>query len=435
MSTDLFQRILDEHEELSSLPQTLVEVLRVAKDENSSAQDLADILRRDPSLMTKILRVVNSPFYGAGREIISVRQAVVTLGVRAVTAVALSTSIYDLTGKWQTSMDRLRFWRHSLEVAVGARMIAEAAGHTSTEEAFVSGLLHDIGLLILEKSFPEEFNRIWEQAESGEKVVELEEDVWGTNHAQVAQFLLEQWNLPVVICQAVGRHHSNFETGNTASDLRLPQMVALADTIAHFTVLPVRVTFPFALERKENLTANLKLQPGILKQIEERHLSETLNEAKFLEIEIGSQSDLLIEANRMLYQQYGAVESLLHENRQMQQHLALAKLDKAALDTLKTISATFNHYVNNAVGTILGRAQLVEMALQKGDVIDRGDRVAKAMQVIINGVNTIKSVVEELTRLTTFKTAVYHDDTYIIDIENKLKKKLGNIEQESLAPS
>ncbi len=435
MSTDLFQRILDEHEELSSLPQTLVEVLRVAKDENSSAHDMADVLRRDPSLTTKILRVVNSPFYGAGREIISVRQAVVTLGIRAVTAVALSTSIYDLTGKWQTSMDRLRFWRHSLEVAVGARMIAEAAGHASAEEAFVSGLLHDIGLLILEKSFPEEFNRIWEQAESGEKVVELEENVWGTNHAQVAQFLLKQWNLPVVICEAVGRHHSNFETGNTASDLRLPQMVALADTIVHFTVFPTRAAFPFALERKENLAANLKLQPEMLKQIEEKHLGETLNEAKFLEIDVGSQSDLLIEANRMLYQQYGTLESLLRENRQMQQHLALAKLDKAALDTLKTISATFNHYINNAVGTILGRAQLVELALQKGDVIDQGGSVAKAMQVIINGVNTIQSVVEELTRLTTFKTAVYHDDTHIIDIENRLKKKLGDIEQESPTPS
>ncbi len=431
MSTDLFQRILDEHEELSSLPQTLVEVLRVAKDETSSAQDLADVLKRDPSLTTKILRVVNSPFFGARREIISVRQAVVTLGIRAVTAVALSTSIYDLTGKWQTSIDRLRFWRHSLEVAVGARMLAEAAAYTSAEEAFVSGLLHDIGLLVLEKSFPEQFNRICQQAKSGETIVELEENTWGTNHAQVARFLLEQWNLPVTICEAVGRHHSDFGRGAAASDLLLPQMVALADIIAHFTPLPIRAGFPFALARKENLAANLKLQPETLEQIEEKHLSETLNEAKFLEIDIGSQSDLLIEANRMLYQQYGTVESLLQENRQMQQHLALAKLDKAALDTLKTISATFNHYVNNAVGTILGRAQLVELGLKRGDIIDHEGSVAKAMQVIINGVNTIRSVVEELTRLTTFKTAVYHDDTRIIDIEKRLKEKLGNIERES----
>lgn len=435
MNADLFQRILDEHEELSSLPQTLVEVLRVVKDEDSSAQDLADVLRRDPSLTAKTLRAVNSPFYGVGREITSMRHAVMMLGIRAVTAVALSTSIYDLTGKWRTSIDHIRFWRHSLEVAVAARVIAQAVKYPSAEEAFVSGLLHDIGLLVLEKSFPGEFDRIWQQAGSVEKVVELEEEVWGANHAQVAQFLLEHWNLPVVICEAVGRHHDDFGVRNTGADLRLPQVVALADLIARFTVLPIREVSSMALGRKENLTANLKLQPDRLRQIEEKHVGETLTEAKFLEIDIGSQSDLLIEANRMLYQQYGAVESLLRENRQMQQHLALAKLDKAALDTLKTISATFNHYINNAVGTILGRAQLVQLALQKGDIVDRGGSVARAMQVIIDGVGTIQSVVEELTRLTTFKTAVYHDDTHIIDIEKRLKKKLGDIAGKSPARS
>jgi len=432
MSTDLFQKILEEHKELSSLPQTLAEVLRVAKDDGSSAQDMANVLRRDPSMTARVLKVVNSPFYGAGREINSMSQAVVTMGMRAVTALALSTSIYDMTNKWQSSIDRIRFWRHSLEVAVAAKMIAEAVKYISVEEAFVSGLLHDIGLLILEKSFPKEFGRVWAQVESEETLLDLEEKVWGTNHARVGQFLFEQWNLPSPICEAVGQHHNEFTPGSNQSDLQLPQIVALANMLSQFSLLKIWRVYPPEVERKKILVTNLNLKPEMVMKIEEYHLNQTLDEAKFLEIDVGSQSDILIEANRMLYNQYLTVENLLWENHQMQELLVRAKMDKAALDTLKTITATFHHYINNAVATILGRAQLLEVALQKGDVADSGGVAAMSMQVIINGVATIRSVMEELTKLTTFKTTVYHDDTHIIDIENKLKEKLRAIEKVSL---
>ncbi len=433
MSTDLFRKILEEHRELSSLPQTLTEVLRVAKDDNSSAQDMAAVLQRDPALTAKILRVVNSPFYGAGREISSVSQGVITMGMRAVTALALSTSIYDMTSKWQSSIDRIRFWRHSLEVAVAAKMIAEAVKYTSVEEAFVSGLLHDIGLLVLEKSFPEESRHIWQQAEVGKRVFELEQKVWGTNHARVGQFLFEQWNLPTAICEAVGQHHHQFAPGSTQADLRLPQIVTLANMISQFPLVKRPQASSLEVVRKEILTSNLTLDPERLKQIEETLLCKILEEAKFLEIDIGSQNDLLIEANRMLYQQYLTVENLLRENRRMQNQLVHAKMDKAALDALKTITATIHHYINNAIATILGRAQLVEVALQRGDIVDSEGSTAMSMQVIINGVNTIRSVMDELTELSTFKTTVYHDDTYIIDIENKLKEKLGAVEKVSPA--
>ena len=83
---------------------------------------------KDPALTARLLRVVNSPFYGANREIRTVSQAVMTIGRRAVTALALSTSVYDLTDKWSSVIDRSRFWRHSLEVAIGSRMIAELTG-------------------------------------------------------------------------------------------------------------------------------------------------------------------------------------------------------------------------------------------------------------------------------------------------------------------
>ena len=427
MSDDVFQQILRDHKELSSLPQTLSEVLRVVGDETSSAQDLADVLIRDPAMTAKVLRAVNSPFYGARNEITTMSQGVMTLGTRAVAALALSTSIYDMTGRWESTVDRKRFWRHSLEVALAARSVAEQIKYPYPEEAFVCGLLHDIGILVLEKSFGEKFSRIWRQVEAGETIQDLEEGIWGTNHARVGQFLLEQWGLPTVICEAVGQHHNDLLLQSVEPEFRPAQIVALGDQLSSFTIARARPELAIEVENKEALIRVLELDPKALQQIEQTLLTRVADEARFLEIDIGSPDEILIEANRMIYEHYLAVEKLLRENRSMQREIAQTQMEKASLDALKTITATFNHYINNASATILGRAQLVELKLERGEISDPTDEVAAAIRVIIEGVNTICSVIKELKELSEFKTAVYHNDTYIIDIENRLRKRLEEL--------
>ncbi|MCP4706192.1 MAG: HDOD domain-containing protein, partial [candidate division Zixibacteria bacterium] len=206
-SQEIFYKILSEHKELSSLPQVLAEVLKISSDDNSSADDLTRVILKDPALTAKLLRVVNSPFCGQAREVSSIKQAVMALGIRTVMALALSTSVYDLTDRITSLIDRKKFWRHSLEVAIASRMIAEKIGYKSPEEAFVVGLLHDIGVLILESSFPEEFKRIWRLVESGEKQELIEQKTWGTDHARAGQFLMDQWGIPKKLGEAIGAHH------------------------------------------------------------------------------------------------------------------------------------------------------------------------------------------------------------------------------------
>ena len=429
MNTDIYARIIEDHKELSSLPQTLAEVLRVTRDDSSSAQDLAEVLMRDPALTTKVLRVVNSPFYGAGREITTLTQAVVILGIRAVSALALSTSIYDITGRWQSTVDRVRFWRHSLEVAIASRLIADAIRYPRPEEAFVSGLLHDLGLLVLEKSFSDKFDSIWKKAPSEHELVDLEENTWGTNHARIGQFLLEQWKIPSVICEAVGQHHHRFPPDLNDSDLRLPQIVALANGISKFTIAKVRPVPRDELGDIEILRKNIELPQDRLRPIEEQLFGHTVEQAKFLEIDVGSSEEILVEANRMLYHHYHNAENLLRENERMQKEISQANMEKAALRSLKTITATFNHYINNAAATILGRAQLIELGIKRGEVVDSLNKTNQAIDVIIGGVTTIQLVLGELKNLESFKTTIYHDDTHIIDIEKKVKEQLERLHQ------
>jgi HD-like signal output (HDOD) protein len=424
-NTDLYNRIREDYREFASLPHTLVEVLRVASDPDVSTKELAAVLMKDPGMTTRVLRLVNSPFYGAGREITTVTQAVTLLGIRSVTALALSSSVYQVTSDWSSSLDRVRFWRHSIEVAIASRKVAEAINYACPEEAFVAGLLHNIGLLALESSFPEAFVHIWQKVESPHQLYDLEQEELGTDHIRVGQFILEQWKLPSDLTDAVGGYRACQLGEEDRSPCLLPQIVALADTISKFSVLPTSTFRVPDLAVRRRLIDHLHLSDKKVSEIEKELFTQTASEAAFLEIDIGSPTDLLAEANGLLYTQFIEVERLLRENRRMQHELAQHEMEKVAIDNLKTIVATFGHYINNATATILGRAQLIEAGVNSGAVADSSGSIALAMQVIVNSVNTISAFMDELSDLSRFETTVYHDDTSILDIEERIRERLA----------
>ena len=433
MSEERIFDLLKDCKELSSLPQILAEVIRVTDDEESTAGDIADVILKDPPLSARILRVVNSPYYGPVRGISTINQAVVTLGIRAVKALALSTSLYKLFDTGTQIVDRVRFWRHSLEVAIACREIANACSYKPSEEAFVAGLMHDIGILILEANFPDQFRRIWKLIESGESSVKQEELTWGTNHARVAKFLLDQWKLPGFLGEAIAAHHDGFSDGEVLPQNRLGRIVNLGNRISKFRTCQMPPLDADELVLIDKLAQSLGLGPTVMAEIQEQTLTQLLKESEFLEIKIGSLTDLLGAANALIYRQYLFVESILRENRKMQAQIARDQVKKAALDSLKTITATLSHYINNASATILGRAQLVELAIKKGTVSDSEHVAANSMDIIVRSVEMISLVLEELKKLSSFDTTHYHDETDILDIEAHLKEKIGAIETKKQA--
>ncbi len=319
------EKLLKESGRLSTLPQTMSEVLRLAKDERSSAGDMAEVIMRDPTLTTDILKIVNSPFFGAPRQIGSVTQAVVTIGMREVTAVALSASVYRMTSDWHSSLERKRFWRHSLEVAIAARMIAEHLRYPHSEEIFVAGLLHDFGMLALEKAFPEQASSIWKQAARDGHVIELEQNDWGTNHAAVGQFLLGQWFLPESICTAVGWHHCIELPSANSPDLMPRLIVQLAHGVAKFAVWSESRPNAKALLFKEHLRDYLRIPADALLQIEKSLFSKIVAEAEYLDMDVGSADEIMQETHQLLFEQYITVEQLMAEIESLQQLVDTAK--------------------------------------------------------------------------------------------------------------
>jgi len=425
---DAIRKALDDSVKLYSLPQTLAEVLRIVSDETSGADDLAKVLLKDPAMTTRVLRVVNSPFYGMGRKIGTVSQAVVTLGMRQVTALTLSTSVYGMTANWQASFDRTRFWRHSLEVAIAARSIGEKAGRKNLEELFVSGLLHDIGLLIMEQSFPDQYGRLWQQHLSQGNLADLEEDTWGTNHARVGQFLLEQWQLPESICQAVGRHHLVFTPGNDDEELIPAQIVNLANLISHLRIAESLTTeSDLRRENRDVIRENLQLSPDDLMSIEKRLFAHTIQESKYLEIDVGSPEEILIEANRLLFEQYAAVESLLDENRRIQKQVAGEQIRTGFLESLRSATSAFTEYIDQTTSSVLQKVQEVREGIKRGTIGDPSGVVDQSAEMIARQMQAVLSVMTEVKRLTETESALYYDQNYAEEVENRIKQELKSV--------
>ena len=422
---DAIRKALDDSVKLYSLPQTLAEVLRIVADETSGADDLAKVLLKDPAMTTRVLRVVNSPFYGMGRKIGTVSQAVVTIGMRQVTALTLSTSVYGMTSNWQSSFDRTRFWRHSLEVAIAARSIGEKVGRKNLEELFVSGLLHDIGLLIMEQSFPEQYGRLWQQHQRQGNLDDLEEELWGTNHARVGQFLLEQWRLPESICQAVGRHHVVFTLGNDDEDLLPAQIVNLANLISHLRIAESHTTESDRhQENRDIIRKNLQLSSDDLMSIEKRLFAHTIQESKYLEIDVGSPEEILTEANRLLFEQYSAVESLLDENRRIQKQVAGEQVKTGFLESLRSATSVFTEYINQTTSSVLRKAQEVRDGIKRGTISDPDGVVDQSVEMITRQMQAVLSVMTEVKRLTETESALYYDQNYAEKVESRIKQEL-----------
>lgn len=194
---------------LPSLPTVAVEVLRLTQSSDVSAEEVAAAIQNDPALTVKILKVVNSSLFGFSREIASLKHAMVILGLRTVKVMVLSFSLVDSLARNQSeAFDYESYWRRSLTTAVAARLLARTVAPSQAEEAFVSGLLTDLGMLAACRCASDDYRPVLAAVSTGERPLErVEQELLGMTHAEMGEALLRGWGLPDELCTAVGSHH------------------------------------------------------------------------------------------------------------------------------------------------------------------------------------------------------------------------------------
>ncbi len=196
--------------ELVSLPEVLVRLNVLVEDPRSTTGDIARVIETDAGLAARLLRIVNSPFYGFPSRIETISHAVAVVGTRELRDLALATVVVRIfEGIPPELMDMERFWRHSLTAGLVARGIAEARRDGAAESRFVAGLLHDVGKLLLCRRVPELARHALARATYEQiPLPEAEREALGFDHAEVGGALLEAWRLPEPLVVAARWHHA-----------------------------------------------------------------------------------------------------------------------------------------------------------------------------------------------------------------------------------
>ena len=205
------QTLASQTEALPSLPSLYMDLIKELDDPNSTSERIGRILARDMSMCSKMLRLVNSPFFALGHQISKPEEAVTYLGVETVKAMVLSLQIFSMFGRVRIEQFPFeKLWNHSWFVGQLARQLCLAEGMSPAEGdlAFTAGILHDIGKLMFITSVPEEYAKVIEMQEAnGISAAEAERCVFNTSHAELGAYLLGLWGLPDQIVEAIGRHH------------------------------------------------------------------------------------------------------------------------------------------------------------------------------------------------------------------------------------
>lgn len=209
-------RYLDNIRDLPVMPEVAAKVLNLAEGKlEISFKELEAIIRVDPALTAKILKIANSAMYARQREVKSLQTAITLLGFKNIRSLVLLISAASMFPRLRKSGFHREYWRHSLVSAVLARSLAVRCGKPDTaEEAFIAGLLHDIGQAALFTSAPEKYAEALEAEKLGAMLLEtIEEQLFGVNHRQVGGALLRKWNFPAPLVDTALEH----ETTNIGS--------------------------------------------------------------------------------------------------------------------------------------------------------------------------------------------------------------------------
>jgi len=227
------QSAIQEISHIATLPEVTLKIIRLVEDPDSTAQDLNQVITNDPALGARILKVVNSAFYGLPGQIGSINRAIVLLGLNAVKNIAIAASLAKLFrgGQICPSFNARDLWHHSIAVATCTRLLAQKAKLGLPDEAFLAGLIHDIGVMVEMQARRAKFVEAVEKMDAeGLTLRQAEQAVLGATHEQFGMALCKTWKFPASFANVTGFHHRPMQLA--AANRTMTALVHIAEVIS-----------------------------------------------------------------------------------------------------------------------------------------------------------------------------------------------------------
>lgn len=412
---------------LLSLPQVLSDLIEEVSKDDFSADNLANIILRDPSLTSRILRVSNSTYYNRYAEIKTVQQAISMMGMNTVKCLALSTSIFHpekITE--ETGINCKEYFGYVLSIAAACKRIGEEIAFPSTEEAFIAGLLHDIGLLFLLHNYPKKYKTILTDTKKSGSLEENELEVFGITHSEISKLLLKEWRIPNEIIDAVTNHHST-SVFDQLSQLNLIVRLAIMITKDRFS--GYHDNLEERLEGINQVSAALKISKEQVDEITGSVLNETIAISTYLGVDIGDTEEMLVKANQEIWKTYFIIENLFKERQELTQNLLKEERAKGMVESQNIAMATLSHYLNNATMSISGRSELLRMMLSNNEHDKLIERLPDALDKIETSVRKIVAVIEEMKHVSPIDQEKFNNLSKAMNIDDLISARMKKLEE------
>ncbi|MDU0459633.1 MAG: HDOD domain-containing protein [Geobacteraceae bacterium] len=256
--------------DLPTIPVVATKVMQLIESEKATAEELAKVVASDPAVAARVLKISNSSFYGCQRQIQTLSHAIVVLGFSTLKSLVVAASVKQVYKPYGLTEKML--WEHSFGAGLAARIIARETRAANEEEAFLGGLFHDIGKIIMNNMDSQQFQAAMQKCYNDQvSFSEAERQVYSYTHSEVGALVIKKWNFPEILMHAVLKHHTfDFAEDEDAYQVRLACVVGLANMFCHKAGVGMR-------EPDENLEL-LETVPAQLLAIDQQKM-ETLLES------------------------------------------------------------------------------------------------------------------------------------------------------------
>jgi len=217
--------------DLPTIPVMAIKVMQLIESETATAEELARIVAADPALAARVLKIANSSYYGCRRQVRTIANAIVILGFSTLRSLVVAASLKQIYKPF--GLIEKMLWEHSFAVGIAAKVIARQTHAANEEEAFLAGLFHDIGKIIMNTLDREKFHEVMQICyNEGVFFEECELNVYPFSHEEVGGYVIRKWNFPEILATAVLQHHQLvFEDTDSFAVVNLAAVTALADQL------------------------------------------------------------------------------------------------------------------------------------------------------------------------------------------------------------
>jgi len=280
---DIINKLLEETEltKLPSLPHVLIKLLNACQQDSACFDTLAEIITKDAALSAKVLAVANSPVYGKSHELTSLKQILLFLGLDTIKSIAITASVQQFFSRYSKEKSRFlkSFWEHTLYTAIVAKSLAKLTSYSNPEEAYLAGLLHDIGKLIFENYSKHEYSVLVYTDASSKELLKREYEKYKITHDDIGARLLEIWGITDVISEAVKYHHA--KTLDIIEAHHLVKIINLSNSLTTNNNVNTDVLFDYSHRLFD-------LSDSVLMDILKNAKTEVKTVAASMEIDIGN---------------------------------------------------------------------------------------------------------------------------------------------------